>query len=34
MAGLIKSNFDAQREAIIATALETSEGRVALAQAK
>jgi len=33
MAGLIKSNYDAQREAVIATALETPEGRVALAQA-
>jgi len=34
MAGLQKSNYDAQKEAIMASALETSEGRVALAQAK
>lgn len=34
MAGLIKSNVnDGRREALIATALETPEGRVALAQA-
>jgi len=32
---LIKSNYtDAEREAVIAQALETPEGRVALAQAK
>lgn len=31
---LLKSNYnDAQREAVIAEALETSEGRVSLAQA-
>lgn len=35
MAGMIKSNYtDKQREAVIAQALETPEGRVALAQAK
>lgn len=34
MAGLIKSNYtDRDREAVIATALETPEGRTAIAQA-
>jgi hypothetical protein len=34
MAALFKSNFaDSQKDAIIAAALETPEGRVALAQA-
>lgn len=33
MAGLIKSNYNTQKEAVIQAALETPEGRVALAQA-